>query len=261
MVSVVDEWWRSFGELYLKGREIDRLDAVAEAEAEAAWKLLDLPPGARVVDAPCGFGRHAVRLAAWGFEVWGVDVDPVLLEEARTRAQQSGVDLELSEGDLRRLPVPDGWADAVVNLASSIGLFDADADNRAIFTEAARVLKAGGRLLVETTHRDRLVRAARHREWDERPDGTLVLQHRSFDPVTGRLDARLVVVDPDGARTETHLRPRVYSLTELVAEVTAAGFTDVRCFGGWGGEAPSPDTEAVVVAATPPETREQDHTP
>ncbi len=259
----MDEWWRGFGELYLKGREIDRLDAVAEAEAEAAWKLLDLLPGARVVDAPCGFGRHAVRLAAWGFEVWGVDVDTALLGEAATRAQQSGVALELTEGDLRSLPLPDAWADAVVNLESSIGLFDSDADNRAIFAEAARVLKPGGRLLVGTTHRDRVVRGARDSEWDERPDATLVLQHRSFDPVTGRLDARLVVVTPDGARTETHLRPRIYSLTELVAEITAAGFTGVACFGGWAGEAPSPDAPAVVVAAKPPETegtREQGHT-
>ena len=59
----MEEWWRRFGEYYVRAFEIDRLDAMADREAEAAWKLLGLDPGSRIVDAPCGFGRHAVRLA------------------------------------------------------------------------------------------------------------------------------------------------------------------------------------------------------
>lgn len=246
------EWWRSFGEIYLRGGEVERLDGEAEVEAEAAWKLLGLDAGARVVDAPCGFGRHAVRLSAWGFEVWGIDVDPALLDEARRRAAAVGVETVLDEGDLRSLPVPDGWADAVLNLASSVGLFASEADNAAVFDEAYRVLRPGGRLLVETSHRDSAATAGATSTWSERPDGTLVLQRRRFDPVEGRLLQQFTIVGPDGKRLERHLRPRRYALTELASLLTASGFVDVEFHGGWRSE-PVTVTDRVVVLATKPD--------
>ncbi|MFN8103724.1 MAG: class I SAM-dependent methyltransferase [Acidimicrobiia bacterium] len=245
------EWWRNFGEIYIRGGEVARLDAEAEVEAEAAWKLLGLDAGARVVDAPCGFGRHAVRLAAWGFGVWGIDVDAALLDEARRRAAAVGVDAVFDEGDLRELPVPDGWADAVLNLASSVGLFASESDNSAVFDEAYRVLRPGGRILVETSHRDSVVTSAPVSEWSESPDGTLVLQRRRFDPVEGRLLQQFTIVGADGERLERHLRPRRYALTELAALMTASGFVDVEFHGGWRGE-PVSVTNRVVALATRP---------
>lgn len=249
----MQEWWRSFGEIYLRGGEVERLDGEAEVEAEAAWKLLGLEAGASIVDAPCGFGRHAVRLAAWGFEVWGIDVDAALLEEARRRAAAVGVDATLDEGDLRSLPVPDGWADAVLNLASSVGLFASESDNAAVFDEAFRVLRPGGRLLVETSHRDSVVRAGPESEWSRRPDGTLVLQRREFDPVTGRVHQHFTIVTPSGERLERDLRPRRYALTELAALLARSGFVDVEFHGGWHREPVSTDDRVVVVAARPAE--------
>lgn len=249
-----EEWWRSFGEIYLRGGEVERLDGEAEVEAEAAWKLLGLDAGARIVDAPCGFGRHAVRLAAWGFEVRGIDVDRALLDEARKRAEAVGVEATLDEGDLRALPVPDGWADAVLNLASSVGLFASEADNAAVFDEAYRVLRPGGRMLVETSHRDAVVAAGATPDWSERPDGTLVLQRRRFDPVEGRLLQEFTIVSPGGERLERHLRPRRYALTELAALMETSGFVNVEVHGGWRREPVSVDKRVVVVATRPAAT-------
>lgn len=179
----------------------------------------------------------------------GIDVDPALLDEARRRAAAVGVDAVLDEGDLRSLPVPGAWADAVLNLASSVGLFASEDDNAAVFDEAYRVLRPGGRLLVETSHRDSVVAAGFGSSWSERPDGTLVLQRRHFDPVEGRLLQQFTIVGPDGERLERHLRPRRYALTELASLLAASGFVDVEFHGGWRGE-PVTVTDRVVVVAT-----------
>lgn len=243
------EWWRGYGAFAVAAGELERLDALAEAESEAIWKLLGLDPGARILDAPCGFGRHATRLASWGAEVWGVDLDAELLDHARTRAAESGVELRLDVADLRTLPVSDGWAVAVVNLGSSLGLFDDPAGDAAFLAEARRVLADGGTLLLETTHRDAVIaETVTPRVWERRTDGTLVLQERRFDVVSGRLDTALTVVAPDGARTGRIERPRIYSLTELTALLHAAGFGDVAVYGGWAKEPPSSTARAVLVA-------------
>ena len=247
-VAAGAEWGRRWGEQYLASHEIERLDARAESEAEAVWRLLELAPGATVVDAPCGFGRHAVRLAAWGYRVHGVDEDAELVAEARRRADASGVDCTLDVGDIRALPLPDGSADAVCNLASSVGLFDDDAENRRVLDEAFRVLRPGGALLIETDHRDAVVRRGDVTTWDENDDGTVVAQRRHFDVVSGCEHAELLAIAADGTRTRVEQRLRVFSLTELTATLHAVGFDEVRCHGGWDGRPPTAHGRAVLVA-------------
>lgn len=247
----MEEWWRRLGELYLRAGEIEALDSAAEAEAEAAWKLLGLDPGARILDAPCGFGRHAVRLATWGATVWGVDLDTALLAEARVRADESGVELDLTEGDIRELPVPDAWADAVLNLAGSVGMFETEADNLAVLAEAFRVLAPGGALLVETSHRDQLVNELESRTWESR-DGRLILRRQEFDPVTGRLSSSVTVVEESGERTEAVMVPRVYSITELADLFARAGFEGIEAFAGWS-RSPATVGERLVMTGRKPE--------
>ena len=55
----------------------------ADVHGEAAFCTALLPPGARILDAGCGTGRVAIRLAAQGFDVVGLDVDESMLAVAR----------------------------------------------------------------------------------------------------------------------------------------------------------------------------------
>lgn len=54
-------------------------------EAIAAARLAGLSPGSRVLDVPCGYGRHAVPLAVEGYVVVGLDWSATQLAEARRR--------------------------------------------------------------------------------------------------------------------------------------------------------------------------------
>ena len=57
----------------------------SRAEVLAAARLAGLPPGSRVLDVPCGYGRHTVPLAAEGYRVVGLDRSASQLDEARRR--------------------------------------------------------------------------------------------------------------------------------------------------------------------------------
>lgn len=62
-------------------------DPVARLQREEVWALLDrvLPPGGRVLDAGCGVGLDAARLAERGHEVVGIDASPGMIAEAARR--------------------------------------------------------------------------------------------------------------------------------------------------------------------------------
>ena len=84
---------------------------------------LALPPRARILDVPCGSGRHALTLAARGHRVTGVDISTEALGYARRAAAAAGVDVEFVESDMRQVR-RGGAFDAAVCLGNSFGYLD-----------------------------------------------------------------------------------------------------------------------------------------
>jgi SAM-dependent methyltransferase len=104
----------------------------------------------RVLDAPCGPGRIAGRLAARGCAVVGIDDSELMLDLAR----DAFPDVRFERVDLRELSYQAEF-DAVVNWFTSFGYFD-PAINDALLAAFARALRPGGRLLIEMLNADRL---------------------------------------------------------------------------------------------------------
>jgi ubiquinone/menaquinone biosynthesis C-methylase UbiE len=111
-----------------------------DLEQPIVWEILDgLPPGT-ALDAACGTGRHAERLAALGHAVIGVDISPEMLAVAA--AKVPGADFR--EGDLHQLPVPDEHVDAVI---CALALTHVP-ELTPVLTEFVRVLRPGGHLVI-----------------------------------------------------------------------------------------------------------------
>ena len=97
------DWFRRFfDQTYL---ETDRPALTlrrTRAEVDFAARVLGLRRGARVLDVPCGFGRHAGELARRGYTAVGVDLSPLMLREAR-KAHRQRNSLRFIQNDMRRL--------------------------------------------------------------------------------------------------------------------------------------------------------------
>ena len=81
--SPPETWDALFSDFYLRAYADDERQGEAEAQALAAARLAGCPEGGELLDVPCGFGRHAVPLAAAGYAVTGVDRSSALLDAAR----------------------------------------------------------------------------------------------------------------------------------------------------------------------------------
>src|SRR5215217_4886958 len=142
--SAAPDWWATYfdAQYLLEYEPIFHLEKDRH-EVARLLELLELPAGSRVLDVPCGQGRHAHLLAETGFDVDGLDYSEHLLKLARKRGTGDG--LRYLQGDMRRLPGRwTGRFDAVLNLFTSFGFFFDPSDDRRVIDEIARVLKPGG---------------------------------------------------------------------------------------------------------------------
>jgi SAM-dependent methyltransferase len=135
-----------YEERWLAGVPPDALDSFAGTGNP--FLAGELAAGERVVDVGCGAGLDtliAARQVGPTGRVVGIDMTPAMLARARAAAAQAGLaQVELREGFAEELPVPAGWADAVI----SNGVLNLAPDKDAALAELARVLRPGGRLQI-----------------------------------------------------------------------------------------------------------------
>ncbi|RKS08516.1 methyltransferase family protein [Nocardiopsis sp. Huas11] len=113
----------------------------ADVHGEARFCGVLLDPGARVLDAGCGTGRVAIRLAQEGYDCVGVDVDASMLAEARKAApDMRWLEADLAETDSLGLE-PD--FDMVVAAGNVIPLL-AEGTEAAVVASLSALLKPGG---------------------------------------------------------------------------------------------------------------------
>ena len=212
-------------------------------EVAGVMELCGLPQGARILDAPCGWGRHTSLFAEAGLVAFGADISLPLLH--RTRRSTRALPVRFAAADLRALPYRSGSFDAVVNLFTSLGLFLDDAEDLRALGEALRVLRPGGIFLLESMHRDDVI--ASYAETDEwtLPNGTEVQVRRRFDPVTGISRERLRWRRGGETGLKKHSL-RLRTATEIDALLRAAGFESVRYYGDWDGRPLRHDSPRVL---------------
>src|SRR5579864_1637034 len=87
-----------------------------------------LPNSPIVLDLCCGPGRHAVAFAQRGFDVTGVDRSQFMLDRARERAAEAGVQVEWIAEDMHRFRRPEAF-DLACSLFTSFGYFKQEEDN------------------------------------------------------------------------------------------------------------------------------------
>ncbi len=138
--------WNDRGDVP-RGSEYDarwaaRADAGQSVHGEADL-LTSLLAGATasVLDAGCGTGRVAIEMAARGFDVVGVDLDPGMLDTARQKAPE----IEWNLGDLATVEL--GRTFDLVAMAGNVIVFVAPGTEGQVLSRMADHLRPGGLLV------------------------------------------------------------------------------------------------------------------
>ena len=204
-----------------------------KAEADFFEKTLAPPPGARLLDVPCGDGRLAIELARRGYRVTGVDISREFLDAAREAASREGLEIAWRQAEMRDLPWR-GEFDGAFCGGSSFG-FLGDEGDQAFLDAVARTLRPGARFALDGLKAAEVI-LPQFRDRHDMTVGDIRFEaENSYDAASGTTENLYTVTR--GGRTEVKAaRHRIYTYRELAAMLEKARFSEVVGFGSLSGD-------------------------
>ncbi len=150
---------------------VDGQAAILDAQLRRAcgrWPL-------KILDCGCGIGTQALGLAGLGYKVTGVDISAGSIVRACREAQQRGLTICFTQGDLGDLDQVSGEFDVVIAIDNVLPHLVSDTELRAALKSIARKLAPDGVFLASVRDYDEVLKT--------RPS---VLPPSSYDGPNGR---------------------------------------------------------------------------
>jgi SAM-dependent methyltransferase len=221
--------------------------AVTLAEVDFLERTLAPSPGTRLLDIPCGNGRHSVELARRRYRMTGVDLSTEFLTVAESKAQHAQVEMDLRPGDMRNLELPAAGFDGAFCLGNSFPYLDRKAIG-AFLSALHRALLLGSKLVIDTgCAAESILPELIRRRW-HRVDDIVLVSDATYLADESRLEVEYTFVHKGKIET----RPAssyVFTVAELTRMLFEEGFYVSSLHGGVAGECFELGTPRLLLAA------------
>ena len=197
--------------------------------------------GGPLLDLACGTGRMALRMAALGYQVTGVDITPEMIARARQKAAQQAVSIEWVVADARTFHLQKQFS-FIYMLENVFQFFLTRVDQEAMLARVHEHLLPEGCFLFETRNPSpRNLFELRRPEGEKftTPDGgqLVITEQQHYDPMTQiqHYARHLTFLHPRGQQEEKtlHTALRYVFPQEMEALLFYNGFQIRSCYGNW----------------------------
>jgi D-alanine-D-alanine ligase len=229
-IRVDPEWWKTmFDDVYLLTDARSVCDeGITRREVDLICELLPIRPGDKILDLCGGHGRHSLELCARGItQCTLLDYSQYLIDYARSCAAECNFRMDFVQGDARSTGLPEETFDHVLIMGNSLGYIQEPTADRQILSEAMRVLRSDGWLLIDVTDGAAIKEAFNPTAWHEIGSDIVVCRHRNLEEDT--LYSREMVVSKEkGLIRDCTYCLRLYEPQNVGALLKEIGFTRVN---------------------------------
>jgi len=224
------EWFETFFE-NVAVEFWNRAIPASVSEQEIDFLARTFTNGPRILDVPCGAGRHAIGLAKRGYQVTGIDLSQEFLDCLAHDAE--GIPgVTWRRGDMRRLELNETF-DGACCMGNSFPYLDYDNANTFLHS-VSQALVPGGKFVIETgVTAETMLPALPSRRW-HRFDGIVVLSELRYVAEASLMDIDYTFLR-DGKLETRPTSSYVFTAAELRRMFERAGF-EVIMYGGLAGE-------------------------
>jgi SAM-dependent methyltransferase len=200
--------------------------AVTDQEIVFIERHLQVAP-ARILDVPCGAGRHSLALARRGHRLTSLDISVDAVTRLKEVASKEALTLDVQLQDMSHISL-DGEFDGAICFGNSFGYLP-HASTRNYLRKLHSLLRGGGRFIVDTGMIAESILA------DTKPEATYEMGGYSFDvrneydPLTSRMNVHTVLREGTNVWRQSFSQA-VYTCGELVRLLDENGFALVGAY-------------------------------
>ena len=237
-MKVGKNWYKDHYDEFLAAYTLDDQLAHQNAAQEIRFlrKMLKIEKNQKILDIPCGRGRHSILLAQKGHSIVGVDISKACIRGARKKITPAiRPHTRFESGDMQNLKKYQSKFDLVLNLFTSFGYFPTDSANEKVMKNLIFCLRPQGKLCLFLINRENLLPRLHPKSWDEFKD-QFVLQKMEYNPKTKYHSAEWIFISKKtGAIRRYYHRIRLYNKDEIVTMMKKFGLKNIRVYGGTDG--------------------------
>lgn len=240
MIKVKRDWYKDFFDSFLVDMLLERKNIfkVAERDVDFLINKLKIKKTHKILDVPCGKGRHSLIFAKKGYKVTGVDISSSCIRGARERIRKNfSKNITFHKGNMIDLKKFKGEYDVVLNMWTSIGYFRTDRENERVIKNLITSLKGGGKLCIgNVANRDVIMKRFMPKSWNEF-EKYYLLEEREYEPKTKYMNNLWTIIPKNGGRARKYpFRVRFYGVNEIVKLMKRNGLKDIKLYGSLKGE-------------------------
>lgn len=234
-----EDFWLAFKDILFSDETMDS----AEEEVEDIIELGGLESGQKILDMPCGIGRHSAILEDKGFDVVGVEKTEDYAQDAEENTNES----EIINEDMKNFKREEEF-NAVINWWNSFGYFENTEDDLKMLQNIHASLQENGVLLMDIFGKEISAMNEFGTHWSRESDALFLQDHEIKDDWS-KIENTWIKVE-DGEKVEFTWQQTLYSAQEMRQLLEKAGFTKIEFFGNVEGEPYDHEADRMVVKAT-----------
>jgi 2-polyprenyl-3-methyl-5-hydroxy-6-metoxy-1,4-benzoquinol methylase len=235
--EIKKDWYKSYYDEDLTQTTLnsERMQILAKKQILGLSKILKIKKSDKILDVPCGQGRHSMLLAKKGYSVQGIDISKTCIKLACESAKKKELDIPFGLGDMSDLKKFKGQFDVVLNLFTSFGYFPTERQNEKVMKNFVACLKPKGRLCIEILNAESLLLNLVPRGWHEDED-KYILESVTYDKRRKRINNTWTFLDKKTAKTKTYPHSlRIYTKVELESLMRKCGLSKIKVYNGFAG--------------------------
>ncbi|MDI6697486.1 MAG: class I SAM-dependent methyltransferase [Candidatus Saccharicenans sp.] len=251
-------WYEKLFENYALKYDQESFTRGTAGECHFIEKEINFDKNLKILDVGCGTGRHAIELARRGYSVTGIDISEAMLQRAREKAMEAGVQVDFLQADARNLPFKNLFDAAIMLCEGGFSLMETDEMNYEILKSVTAALKPRGKFIFTCLNGlFPLFHSVNDFIQANQGENKQDYKKFSFDLMTFREHSQLVLEGDDGQPIELETNERYYVPSEITWLLKSLGYSRIDIFGAKLGafsrehKLTTEDYEMLVIAEKP----------
>jgi 2-polyprenyl-3-methyl-5-hydroxy-6-metoxy-1,4-benzoquinol methylase len=226
------QWYEELFENYGDKYDHESFTQGTAGECDFIEKELNFNKNLKIIDIGCGTGRHSIELTKRGYTITGIDLSGSLLEKAREKAMQHGLQIDFVQCDARNLPFDKQFDVAIMMCEGGFPLMETDEMNYEILRNVSKSLKDKSKFIFTTLNGlFPLFHSINNFHTKDVVDGNATYHSMNFDLMTFRDYNITKVTDDNGVEKELECNERYYVPSEITWMLKTLGFRKIDIFG------------------------------